>query len=232
MEELIFLALLVVFSVLEAVFKKRRQAAEGEGEPEGTDVTSPGEVERPADRTEEPEPMAVEPRLPSSRREGPSPFEPAGSEEMVPRDLWDEIAALARGEKPGAGSRSREGVDLEPTPGPEVGPGRRPVRVGRGEPVPSTSPVRRGQVGRDEIGRGGAAGRRPPRRGRPEFGTDPSERLPVSQPPRPRASDELRAVRRALVEGGAAEARKAVILHEVLGKPLAYREEDAGGSPR
>jgi hypothetical protein len=34
------------------------------------------------------------------------------------------------------------------------------------------------------------------------------------------------------VEGGAAEARKAVILHEVLGKPLAYREEDAGGSPR
>jgi hypothetical protein len=54
----------------------------------------------------------------------------------------------------------------------------------------------------------------------------------VAEPARRRGSDELRAVRRALLESGPAEARKAVVLHEVLGKPLAYRDEGAGGSPR
>jgi hypothetical protein len=232
-EELIFLAILVVFSILEAVSKKRRQAAEGEEEADGADVGSRGEEGSRTDREEEVEPFAVESRLPSSGRDAPAPFEPTGSEEMVPRDIWEEIAALARGETPGPGGRGGKGAEVEPGRPAEPEPRRRPLPPGGREPVPSTSPVRRGQAGRDEIGRGGGGiGRRPPGRGRPQFGTDPSERRPVAEPTRRRGGDELRAVRQALLESGPAEARKAVILHEVLGKPLAYRDEGAGGSRR
>lgn len=207
MEELIFFAVLILFSILDAIARKRRgRHAE---EAPGPDEIDPAAARRRPTK------------VPGAETEPPS------SEGMLPRDLWEEIAALTRGERPGASGPGEAGDSSPSEAEGERGERRRPR-------LPASSPIRREQVGAREVGTRevgtrGELGEHPIHGFHAEYGTDPSSRTPVPEPRRGGPGREVREVRRALLEGGASEARKAVILHEVLGKPLAYRDPGPEG---
>ncbi len=116
--------------------------------------------------------------------------------EILPADLWEEITGAMRLPEP---------EPVEETPLPE----REPVRTSRKrQPDPSVHPIHSTH---------------------PEYGTDPSERTASVQHGLGSLTDtlELRAsvTRDQLGLGDREALRKAVILHEVLGPPLALREQ-------
>jgi len=116
--------------------------------------------------------------------------------EILPADLWEEITGAMRLPEP---------EPVEETPLPE----REPVRTSRKrQPDPSIHPIHSTH---------------------PEYGTDPSERTASIQHGLGSLTDtlELRAsvARDQLGLGDRKALRKAVILHEVLGPPLALREQ-------
>jgi len=118
--------------------------------------------------------------------------------EILPADLWEEITGAMRLPEP---------EPVEETPLPE----REPVRTSRKrqpDPDPSVHPIHSTH---------------------PEYGTDPSERTASIQHGLGSLTDtlELRAsvARDQLGLGDREALRKAVILHEVLGPPLALREQ-------
>ena len=116
--------------------------------------------------------------------------------EILPADLWEEITGAMRLPEP---------EPVEETPLPE----REPVRTSRKrQPDPSIHPIHSTH---------------------PEYGTDPSERTASIQHGLGSLTDtlELRAsvTRDQLGLGDREALRKAVILHEVLGPPLALREQ-------
>ena len=116
--------------------------------------------------------------------------------EILPADLWEEITGAMRLPEP---------EPVEETPLPE----REPVRTRRKrQPDPSVHPIHSTH---------------------PEYGTDPSERTASIQHGLGSLTDtlELRAsvTRDQLGLGDREALRKAVILHEVLGPPLALREQ-------
>ena len=120
--------------------------------------------------------------------------------EILPADLWAEITGAMRLPEP---------EPVEETPLPE----REPVRTSRKrqpDPDPSVHPIHSTH---------------------PEYGTDPSERTASIQHGLGSLTDslELRAsvARDQLGLGDREALRKAVILHEVLGPPLALREQQA-----
>lgn len=233
MGELIFFAVIVLFSILEAVAKRRKQREEGE---EGGDDESwtPAPVER------QPRPKAgrrpqVE-RGPSSSNDRGMPERGSGREEpsetMIPADIWEEIAGLAGGEvrrpepvpserKPVPASRPKtaprrwepgpfddEAGSLEQLEVERIEDDIRPVRTFTGGRVPSVDahPVHRSHIG---------------------YGTDPSERAPSEQDwrPTPRGNRNARRVR-AMLRGreGNDALKQAVILREVLGPPLSMKD--------
>mgnify|MGYP001200245233 FL=1 len=116
--------------------------------------------------------------------------------EILPADLWEEITGAMRLPEP---------EPVEETPLPE----REPVRTSRKrQPDPSVHQIHSTH---------------------PEYGTDPSERTESIQHGLGSLTDalELRAsvARDQLGLGDRKALRKAVILHEVLGPPLALREQ-------
>ena len=116
--------------------------------------------------------------------------------EILPADLWEEITGAMRLPEP---------EPVEETPLPE----REPVRTSRKrQPDPSVHPIHSTH---------------------PEYGTDPSERTASIQHGLGSLTDtlELQAsvARDQLGLGDRKALRKAVILHEVLGPPLALREQ-------
>ncbi|MEC9354687.1 MAG: hypothetical protein VX507_00515 [Gemmatimonadota bacterium] len=116
--------------------------------------------------------------------------------EILPADLWEEITGAMRLPEP---------EPVEETPLPE----REPVRTSRKRQLdPSIHPIHSTH---------------------PEYGTDPSERTASIQHGLGSLTDtlELRAsvARDQLGLGDRKALRKAVILHEVLGPPLALREQ-------
>lgn len=223
MEELIFFGVLILFSILDAVAKKKRRQQMEQDEDDGAEEVS-GRWEgmstyEPPETVEAGRDATLSPYAGPSVDEGHGGGD-GGSEDLVPRDIWEEIGALARGERPPVQEPRSQEPWSSPSPSePETPPSR----------VPSTSPIRRSQVGRREVGSRGGAGGHPIHRSHADYGTDPSERAPVVAAPSGGPSREVREVRRALIEGGRSAARRAVILHEVLGPPLAYREGDPDG---
>ena len=116
--------------------------------------------------------------------------------EILPADLWEEITGAMRLPEP---------EPVEETPLPE----REPVRTSRKrQPDPSVHQIHSTH---------------------PEYGTDPSERTASIQHGLGSLTDtlELQAsvARDQLGLGDRKALRKAVILHEVLGPPLALREQ-------
>lgn len=205
MEELIFIAIIIFFSIIDSIARKKKKR---QGQMPGPTSPAPGEWEwedeEPAtydadasyDGRYEVEEAKAEPppryTRPYGSSTGTSREEPRSSEGMVPADIWEEIAGLTRGKA------------REPEPPPPA-----PVEV---EPIPPR-PVGRHRVHRAHL----------------EYGTDPSTRRRSEQdeidPLRVRLSRDAAAVRRQLRSHRRHALRRAVILHEILGPPAATRPE-------
>ncbi|MEQ8330842.1 MAG: hypothetical protein RH859_10325 [Longimicrobiales bacterium] len=208
MEELIFFGLIIFFSLLDGLVRKRKQQ---QGGPiELPDDWTPAEHNDPAPRPRgevssyDADPSYDDayddPSVPGSpRREYVEPYggkEPGRAANRVPSDVWEEIARLAQGR--------------EPSP----------------QPVPSSFPTRT-PIRRTEVGTGAEVGSRPDHAihlSHAGYGTDPSSRAPAELPPgdAPESAD-VRAVKRQLA-GGRSQLRRAVILQELLGPPVSMRE--------
>ncbi len=246
--------LLILFWIMEAISSARKRRGKGEAEeappgmPEGVEfpVPQPGErtgrrVNREAERAVErgerfpdrahprerqalPERGGRETPRAAGRRATPPASEGgtgAMPEErasgMLPRDLWEELAALARGEVPG--TRKRE--NLPPVPAPEEGPLPEEVR----------SREARARVPRSREGYGARARREVPggvapvpaggrSAGGASSGGDTVSAAGAGMP----APGGSRAFRSVFGGTGPADLRRAVILREVLGPPLALRD--------
>jgi len=246
MEELIFFGVLIALSLLDMLAKKARQSQETEAG-EGPDDATVREMERELEREwarEERQRAERERELERERsgaeasrdraadasgRGAQSPWE--SSESMVPSDIWEEIGALARGERP----------EPEPSPSAPASPsswdaGMEEVKAAEAErALPPGSPIGSSEVGsrlpgrywkRNEVGQE-AIGEHPIHRSHAGYGTDPSERarpVPAEEPDR--SAEEARRVRRTLRQGDPAELRRAFMLQEVLGPPVALRDPE------
>lgn len=198
MAELIFFAVIILFSILESVARQRKQreAERGEGE-EDDDVRA--EVPR-RDRD-------------VHGREERTSEEP--SETMIPADIWEEIAGL--------GTTREEEPEPDPVPEGRPAPQRpepapQPVPAPRPEPRPSPASPTPIPGTRDA---------HVVHRAHAEYGTDPSERTPSAEDWRPSERDNRNAKRvRAMLRGseGADALKQAVILREVLGPPAAMKD--------
>jgi len=262
-----FLVLIAVFWVLEAIASARRKRAgaqESELPPEpgeresGAPVPStlPGRdvwhdshdprddyatlPDRPTGR-----PMTAAER--SGHREEMPGIRDRTSEErtseaaagMVRRDLWEELAALARGERP----------STVPAPPPRPAPGVEPAAPPRprGQPIPGMGgQAERDAASRKREGHGLASRRRevaPPQIRRDVVGSDAAMAARVRHTPAMRLSVERRiesqgstsgrrggrgALRALLGDNSPRELRRAVIIQEILGPPVALREREPG----
>lgn len=227
MEQLIFLAVIIVFSILDSVArsrKKRQRAPSGEPRtsraPEEWSRADelPSYDEDPSyDETYELETTKPEPTpLPrytqpygSEGKAGSGRASPGSSEGMIPADIWEEIAGLARDRTP-----ARAPEPPRPAPVPEVESSEdEPVRV-RAHRV-RTPPSQR--LHRTHLG----------------YGTDPSTRPRSAQdgldPLRATIGKDARSVRRQLTSRSRSALRRAIILQEVLGPPAATRSERTPG---
>ena len=205
MNELIFFAVIILFTIIESIAKARKKRAEEAGE-------TGGEV---SDRE----------RL--ARRSGPRDREEEASETMIPADIWEEIAGLGQGRR----EPETEPADWAPAPPPKPAPkpkpspapvpyggARRPPPALRKPAAPAPSPVRIPAAA--EVHR--------IHRLHSEFGTDPSERTRSEQDWRPEVRDNRNAKRvRAMLRGseGTDALKQAFILKEVLGPPAAMKED-------
>lgn len=235
MGELVFFAVIILFTILEAVAKRRKQREAGEDGGDEGETWVPAPVERQPRPKAERRPQVE--RGSSSSTDRGMPERGARREErsetMIPADLWEEIAGLAAGEP-----RSEPSPRAEPKPvprgRPESAPRRwkpgpfgdeatsletleverieddiRPMRTYTGAPVPSVDahPVHRSHRG---------------------YGTDPSERAPSEQDWRPTERGNRNAKRvRTMLRGseGTDALKQAVILREVLGPPVSMKDE-------
>lgn len=201
MGELVFFAVIILFTILEAVAKRRKQSEAGEEGGDEDESWTPAPVER------QPKPKAERrPRVEggaSSSTDRGMPQRGAGREErsetMIPADLWEEIAGLATGTprskpkraEPG-GMHTEEARSLEP------------LKVER---IADAHPVHRSHIG---------------------YGTDPSERAPSKEDWRPAERGNRNAERvRAMLRGseGTDALKQAVILREVLGPPVSMKDK-------
>ncbi|MFO8175727.1 MAG: hypothetical protein R6T96_15700 [Longimicrobiales bacterium] len=228
--ELIFVLIFIVFSVLEAVGRKK--GAQRRGGPGHS--PDPGTGERPG--REEPS-RSGRPASPSRTQDRGEEAGARSSEGLVPEDVWEEILGLARGTPTRAEQTHRadttpegrelpspEGESLEEIPPFEVRslesiearpePDRRiPDRSRAGDrdrkrdrkvevpPVPRSKVRGMPAVAAGEIGSG-------------EGIAAPSRRKPKGG----RVRQEV------FGDGSLKELRKAVILREVLGKPVGMKE--------
>jgi hypothetical protein len=257
MEQLIFFAVIIVLSIIESVARSRKQRKGGPLPEIPTDwEKEQAEQRRPRRTTQKlPRPMEVpsydedasfDARASSERErsfdeaatsEEERRKRSASSESMIPADIWEEIAGLAREAK----------VEV---PKPKPRPEQRPM------PRPGPTPQRPQRKSQGEPRRGATVAKQPPAP-RPAastpirtataqptlegtaahavhlshagYGTDPSQRVVSAQDgldPLARAPNaDAAAVRQQLRRRGAHALRQALILHEVLGPPAAGRPD-------
>lgn len=208
MEELIFFGLIIFFSLIDGLVRKRKQQQGGPIEEQVDDWVLADEPPPPGPRGEVSsydggpsyDDAYDDPSIPGSpRREYVEAYggrEPERTAQRVPSDVWEEIARLAQGR------------EAPPQPVPSSFPTRTPIR-------------------RTEVGTGAEVGSRPEHAihlSHAGYGTDPSSRAPAELPPgdAPESAD-VRAVKRQLA-GGRSQLRRAVILQELLGPPVSMRE--------
>jgi hypothetical protein len=236
--ELLFLLIFFIFAVLQGIGQKRRQAerqeqptpsdaGEGDAPTGGRERASPTPWER--SRVERPDRTAAPPRergrpplrerapAPAYERPGgtPQPREGATSSEgLVPKDIWEEIMGLARGElEPPKPPRRPEPSRTPPPPEEPAWEEVAPRRVAT--PDPSRQPSAAVPVPKPSAAAVLPVSKRPPRRTL----TPLLDESAVSGPQgRSRVREDL------FGDGSPRELRKAIVLREVLGPPLALRE--------
>lgn len=216
MEELIFFGILILFSILESISRKRKAKARG-------DVEEPGELEAPEWR---PHP-SWDDELPTydadgsyddaAEEAGPHPDRARGGSAA---DLWAELAGLATG-TPEARTRS---IPRQSPPLPDALPveaRQQPVLAERLSAVPR----RLARYPHEPVA---TEAEHPVHRAHLGFGTDPSSRAPSEQDvlaglPPPRHARSV-AVRAQLRSHKASQLREAILLKEVLEPPVALRD--------
>ena len=218
MEELIFFGLIIFFSILDGIVRKKRQggAAELPELPDSAEWNDPAPRPRGEVSTYDADPSyddVWKAEMPGGGGRRYQADEPAAADgPRVPSDIWEEIAALARGESrapPPAGVD-----DMASAPREGVGGSGLPARR------PPASPIRR-----SEVGTGGDLTEHAIHRAHAGYGTDPSSRRPsLPATTDARESRDVRAVKDMLA-GGRSQLRRAVILQETLGPPVSLRDE-------
>lgn len=197
MEQLIFVGVIVLFSILEAVARKRKAGGGEAGElppppppptprrrethaPSGRLPGAPGPTTYDEEPSYEENPVGAG----GARGDGASP----SSEGLIPADIWEEIAALARGEVPPSRSPAPQAPE-GPAPAP-----RRPVPTARPVPAPAPAPAPTSRMPRTPTpsrGRGGdtrKVGRPEPRPPAPIRGRKAVTPAPALEP----ALEEIR----------------------------------------
>ena len=227
MEQFIFIGVIVLFSILDGIAKKKKreaqqaqqaqqasyeptpEEADWQWEPAGEDLQSYDAAPSVGDYVEDDDGIPGEPLPRYTQPYGSQPQQPAspagGAQGLIPKDIWEEIAALAAGRPP-----------PQPAPAPQP-----PQAYVVPAPVEAPRPTR----GPD----------RPEHRAHlahAKYGTAVSSRLqPMDRPEMHQEaglSREIRSVRR-LLAGGSGDLRKAVILQEVLGAPVTLRDDPGTG---
>lgn len=258
MEELIFFAVIIFFSIIESIARSRKRKAGGplpDAPPEWEQGRrpSPRPEPRPGMRgSHRPDEVPSYDADPSFDAEGSFDAEPSfdesksrdalekeratSSESMIPADIWDEIAGLAR-------EPERQEPTYTPPPRPQQRrtPAPSPKRVPVPQrPIPKAEP-RRAPLP-SQAPKAPKPTTAPPPEPAPEgvaahvvheshvgYGTDPSARPPSAHDrmdPLARAlGADASAARAQLRNQGAHALRQALILHEVLGPPAAERED-------
>lgn len=198
MDNLVLVGVIVLFTILDAVARKKKAQARAQlpgqephmptpeesdwkWEPVGEELQEyDGESLFEVDAEEE-----VQPASPS----------PSSGQDIIPKGVWEEIAALASG--------NPLPVPAPTPPAPVVLAERSPVRG-------PERPEHRAHMAHAK------------------YGTPVSSRLkPMDTPEMHQVkalSDEVRSVRR-LLRGGGSSLRQAVILQEILGAPVSLRDD-------
>jgi len=205
MEQLIFVAIIVIFSILDSVArtKKKRQ---GGGPLPPPEEWEPAEWEPEEERAEEVKPLPEYTQPYGSAEESKRPA-PKGSEGMIPQDLWEEIAGLARGRIP------------QQPPAPKPAPPRpAPPRSAPPRPAPRTEAIPARPVETHSV-----------HRAHEGFGTDPSSRARSREdgldPLAFKLGVDADSARHQLLSRDRHALRQAVILQEILGPPAALRSD-------
>lgn len=262
MEQLIFVGVLLLFSILEAVARKGK-AGQGEG-----DFPLPDLPQEPRPRPAPRPRSAQDPRLPTYdedpsfddaaegdggvRAEYTRPYgtvpreerEAGSSEGLIPADVWEEIQALARGDLPRS-AEAPEKAPRKPRPAPTrrppaTAPRSRPTPPVPAEDVPVRSrapravrPLPPPEAAEAESTVAAGTGTHPVHLTHAGLGTPVGERLSIYAGDVPRERrSEDVDVVRRLLSGGPHRLRQAVILQELLGPPASLRDEEAGGRER
>lgn len=132
MEELIFFAIIIFFSIIDSIARRRRKRQKD----------LPGGAPSPAEWEWEDDELETYDAEPSY-----DDREPRSSEEMIPSDIWEEIAGLAGGKKRQHEPSSPPPIEVDPIP-------PRPVsthRVHRSHAGYGTDPSSRRRSEQDEI---------------------------------------------------------------------------------
>jgi len=219
MEQFIFIGVIVLFSILDGIAKKKKREAQQaqqathqptpeeedwQWEPAGEDLQSYDTGSSVSEYVEDDDGIPGEPlsqyTQPYQPQESAAPA--GGAQGLIPKDIWEEISALASG-RPLPQATPPQQAYVVPAPVQEPRPSRGPAR-----------PEHRAHAAHAK------------------YGTPVSERLqPMDRPEMhqaPGLSSEIRSVRR-LLGGGSADLRKAVILQEVLGPPVTLRDDPGTG---
>jgi hypothetical protein len=221
MEELIFFAVIIFFSIIESIARSRKKQSGGqpqipadwEPEEQQREWRPERSAERPAEPPRETRTVTYDSspshddlatREAADARQSLDASRGSGSEGMIPADIWDEIAGLTR-------ERMRQ---LEPQP-PAPLPAPLPPATPSGRAAWGKRTPRVGQQHRVHLSHAG-------------YGTDPSSRAASAHdgmdPLAQKLSADVRTVRKQLRHGRHA-LRQAVILQEVLGEPASLRPE-------
>lgn len=219
--EVIFFLVMIALSIMDAIRKKNKGPA-GEGEGEAAPIPGTETWPPPADQPE----MSI----PQGRTAGDTPVT---GESMIPKDLWNEIAALARGDEVVVETEpAAEGLDPSVFRAPPARPERSvekasertleraPLREDRSSRELTRSRAPRSRAFRHEIAaeQGEEGVDQSWWEERPESAAILSARLGASgEQPRAAAGHPYLQGRRAL--------RRAIIAREVLGPPKALRDD-------
>lgn len=239
MEQLILVGVFLVVSILDALAKnaKKRKAREQAEQMEG--MADPGDELEPwrAPEVDESDGRAGLEMGGARRRTGTDPAS-RGSEGMIPKDLWEEIAALAGGQLPQQQEPPEE-PDPEPSSWiPEPRSERKPVSLE--VPAPDVERESRDLMrrrARPPVSERGQFTTTPMKRpahaiheAHALYGTDPSSRPPSEQdgmdPLAQRLGADPSAARVRLMGHDVHQLRQALILSEVLGPPVALKKPD------
>lgn len=235
-EELIFFAVIILFSIIESIARSRKKKGGGiEHAPPPSDRDRKEYdfewAQTPVDElpTYDDDPSYDDQPSYDDAHEEPTPaprsLSKSSAETLLPSDLLSELATVLQ---ESTAQTVRVPKQSPPLPKPDPVESRTsslPTRRAETRPVPSRSrvptPRRRGPPH--------LHGQHPVHLAHAGYGTDPSERPPSEQdgldPLARFLSEDAKAIRGQLLSRDASALRQAIVLQEVLGKPIALRSD-------